>query len=214
MCGRYNFVITPEMTSLFEDLGCSISFGHHYNIAPTEPVPIIRNVGNHNECQLARWWLTPSWAKKPDTKYSMFNARAENLESSPAFKGPFHKKRCILPASSFIEWQQTDSDKQPYAIMRAKEPVVFAGLWDCWNEELLSCTIITTQAAGNIRDIHKRMPVMLDKKGITKWLDPETSIDQLNDLLAPKLPYKLVIRAISNATNNSRNKAPYELIAS
>lgn len=214
MCGRYNFVMTPEMTSLFEDLGVSANFSDLYNIAPTEAVPIIRNVGDHNECHLARWWLTPSWAKKPDTKYSMFNARAENLESSPAFKGPFHKKRCILPASSFIEWQQTDSEKQPYAIMRANKPIVFAGLWDCWNEELLSCTIITTQAAGNIRDIHERMPVMLDKKGIIKWLDPEASIDQLDGLLESKLPYQLETRAISKAINNSRNKAPYELIVS
>ena len=97
MCGRYNFIFNATMQSLFSELGVTASLANQFNITPTESVAIIIESQKHYECHLARWWLTPSWSNGPDQHYSMFNARAENLEHSRAFKGPFHHKRCIIP---------------------------------------------------------------------------------------------------------------------
>ena len=93
------------MIRYLDELGVDATLHDQYNIAPTESVPIIFEKQGKRECHLARWWLTPGWSSGPDTKFSMFNARAENLETSRAYKGPYHHSRCIIPASSFIEWK-------------------------------------------------------------------------------------------------------------
>ena len=207
MCGRYNFIFNATMQSLFSELGVTASLANQFNITPTESVAIIIESQKHYECHLARWWLTPSWSNGPDQHYSMFNARAENLEHSRAFKGPFHHKRCIIPATSFIEWQETDNGKQPYEIFRSeRQPIVFAGLWDCWNDEIISCVIVTTQAAKSMQTIHQRMPVMLNTLGVEQWLNPDTEIASLNNFMAELQPYPLQAQAVDRAINNPRAK--------
>lgn len=208
MCGRYHFMYTPAMEALFTALGVSAAPGNFPNLAPTDDIPIILEHQGNRECHMARWWLTPSWSKGPDTKFSMFNARAENLESSRAFKGPFHHKRCLVPASAFIEWQQLDDGKQPIEICRDDDqPLLFAGLWDNWNDELLSCAVITTAAAPAMRGIHSRMPVMLEGNNVANWLAPDTPVKQLLPLLDPHLPQPLRATPVSKSINNARKKA-------
>jgi len=211
MCGRFNFIFNTTMQALFSDLGITASLTNRFNIAPTESVAIILEHQKHYECHLARWWLTPSWSNGPDSHYSMFNARAENLEHSRAFKGPFHHKRCIIPATSFIEWQtgngDDDKDKQAYEIFRPEQqPIAFAGLWDCWNDEMISCAIVTTQATQSMQTIHPRMPVMLNKQGIKQWLNPDAEIASLFIFMADQQPYPLQAQAVDRAINNPRAK--------
>lgn len=207
MCGRYNIVKTSSMDTWFKNMGIDGSLQDQYNIAPTETVPIIFENQGKRECHLARWWLTPSWSSGPDTKFSMFNARSETLETSRAFKGPYRHKRCVLPASSFIEWQKTADGKQAIEIFSADDkPIVMAGLWDCWNEELISCTIVTTKAAPSIEAIHSRMPVMLDDESTNRWLDMSCSTDELKDLFTSELHVPLHARKVHKSIGNSRLK--------
>jgi putative SOS response-associated peptidase YedK len=208
MCGRYNFIMTPTMVRYLDELGVPVPLHDQYNLAPTESVPIIMEQDGHRECHLARWWLTPSWSSGPDTKFSMFNARAENLESSRAYKGPFHHKRCIIPASSFIEWKTEQGAKQPYEILRQDDqPISMAGLWDCWNEELISCSIVTTKASPSMESIHSRMPVMLDADGARQWLNMDTEIGSLNGLMNDQLAYPLKAHAVDKVINSGKVKA-------
>lgn len=211
MCGRFHFMFTPGMEALFAALGVEAKPGNLPNLAPTDDIPIVFEQGGRRECHLARWWLTPSWSKGPDTRFSMFNARAENLESSRAFKGPFHHKRCLVPATAFIEWRAGEHGKQPMQIQRDDDqPLLLAGLWDSWNEELLSCAIITTAATQAMETIHKRMPVMLDSGAVDHWLAPDTPIEQLQSLLIPALPATLRAMPISKTINNAKNKTAAE----
>jgi putative SOS response-associated peptidase YedK len=210
MCGRYNFVMTPTMIDYLDQLGVSVTLPDQYNIAPTESVPIILEADGKRECHLARWWLTPSWSSGPDTKYSMFNARAENLESSRAYKGPFHHKRCIIPASSFMEWKTEQGAKQPYEILRQDgQPIAMAGLWDICNEELVSCSIVTTKASPAMEAIHNRMPVMLDAEGVKQWLDMTSDICSLTPLMGDQPAYPLKAHPVDKVINNGKvKKAP------
>jgi len=206
VCGRYSVVPNPGMSVFLGELGVSASIPEQYNIAPTESVPIIYEQDGQRECHLARWWLTPSWSSGPSTKYAMFNARAETLNASRAYKGPFSHKRCVMPVTSFIEWQKLDDGKRPIEIYRADKPMLFAGLWDCWNEELISCAIVTTTAAKPVEPIHNRMPVLLDAAGAKQWLDTATELHDLYPLFENRLPYELLARPVQQGINNSRNK--------
>jgi len=121
----------------------------------------------------------------------MFNARSESVATSRAFRGPFHRQRAILPASSFIEWQKLESRKQPYDIRVQNKAIAFAGVWDRWEregEEIYSCSIITTDAAPQFAHIHSRMPVMLKTADFDAWLNPEQEMEALAPLLAAQLP--------------------------
>ncbi|GAB3097243.1 SOS response-associated peptidase [Aestuariicella hydrocarbonica] len=206
MCGRFNISMTPGLVQLLDELGVPIVLREQYNIAPTESVPIFYEIDGERSCHPARWWLTPSWSSGPDTRFSMFNARAETLESSRAFKGPFHHKRCVIPCSSFLEWQKTPDGKQPIELYREDGAIALAGLWDCWNEELLSCALVTTAADECLKAIHHRMPVMLDSAGINLWLDTSQPLEDLQPLLAPRLRYTIAHRRVDPAINNSRSK--------
>lgn len=206
MCGRFNISMTKGMVDLVDDLGVSVTLAEQYNIAPTEAIPIFYEQEGKRECHMARWWLTPSWSSGPDTKFAMFNARSENLETSRAYKGLFHHKRCVIPCSSFIEWQKEPSGKQPIELFREDGAIAFAGLWDCWNDEIISCTIITTDAAPEIEAIHNRMPVMLDHDARNRWLDMSQPSDDLKDLFEPRLPYPIAHRQVDPVINNSRHK--------
>ena len=158
---------------------------------------------------LARWWLVPSWAKEVSTKYSMFNARAESLTKSPAFRGPFRRQRGVVPMSSFIEWRGEQGQKQPWLITNEDQALTVAALWDVWEgggAPLLSCTLVTTEAAEPFKPWHKRMPVMLTREECRRWLDNDHTIDPDDPMLAPILKYDLLLNPVNRAVGNSANK--------
>ena len=148
MCGRFNVIDSPGLQQLLQDLGIDLRLPTAVNVAPTEQVCMVRDLDGSRQLDSARWWLTPSWSKAVDQKYSMFNARSETLATSRAFRHPFKSQRGIVPMSSFIEWRKEGSVKRPWLISGEDEALAVAALWDVWEgaaQPLLSCTLVTTR---------------------------------------------------------------------
>ena len=209
MCGRFNIIDDKGMQALLRELGFDFNFPTRLNIAPTEPVPVILHQQQWLAIHEMRWWLTPSWAPEVSTKFSMFNARCETLDTSKAFRGPFHHKRGVMPASSFIEWRREGAGKQPYLIRPLEGVFTFAAIWDQWEKSdsyIESCAMITTEATPAMSWLHHRMPVMLPLADLAEWLDPATSKARLNALMDQGLPVEMEAVPISTAVNSGRNK--------
>ena len=208
MCGRYNITDLPGLQELLEMVGIDLQLPPpRYNIAPTEDVLLLHD----GKGELARWWMTPSWAPEVSTKYSMFNARCETLTRSRAFQKPFKSQRGIVPMSSFIEWRTDDGLKQPWLITNEAHTLAVAALWDVWQGEdapLLSCTIVTTEAAPAFKPWHNRMPVMLGQTEIPRWMDNSTEVPPNDPLFRPELKYDLTLHPLSKTVGNARNKDP------
>ena len=192
MCGR--FTLTTDLKVLADRFGVLLPASTRalprFNIAPTQPVIVIGADGQRF-LQTMRWGLIPSWAKDPAIGNRLINARAETLAEKPSFREALKTRRCLIPADGFYEWQKLGKVKQPVRIvLKSREPFALAGLWDRWrspeNIEVLSCTIITTAANDLIREIHDRMPVILDRAAEAQWLDPKVNDPvQLRPLLQP-----------------------------
>lgn len=209
MCGRYNVHQDPFTQALLAQLGVQGELHTHLNIAPTEPVPVVFEEEGERHLRLMRWWLVPSWVPEISTRFSMFNAKAETLSTSKAFRGLQRHRRCILPASSFIEWTAGQGGKQPWLIRPAEGAIAFAGLWDVWEKDgncLESCTIITTAAAPGIDRLHTRMPLMLRPEQFDAWLDVSDGRGPAPAMLAPRLPCEFVVAPLGTGVNNSRHK--------
>jgi putative SOS response-associated peptidase YedK len=160
-------------------------------IAPTNQVPVVLDVGEGRQLELQRWWLVPAWWRK-DTKElpSLFNARAEGIAEKPSFRSAFRSRRCLIPATCFYEWVKAPGGKQKFQIRRADhQPLAFAGLWEEWSapdaEPLRSCTIITTTPNRVMAPIHTRMPVILGEAEWEPWLDAKAPSGLLQALLQP-----------------------------
>ncbi|GAA6135609.1 SOS response-associated peptidase [Oceaniserpentilla sp. 4NH20-0058] len=213
MCGRFNYVISEGMVSLFDEFGVEVSGATRYNLAPTEQVPIIRQTNGKPQSLEARWWLVPSWSDGPSSQFAMFNARAETLASSRAFQEPFKHKRCLIPASSYIEWKSENGRKQAYEVF-SDVPLLFAGMWDEWNGEITSCAMITTQASEVLAPIHQRMPVMLNSVKAKQWINMEISSNDLKSWLQADLDMPMYYHMIDNSIGNVHNKAkPTKMIS-
>jgi putative SOS response-associated peptidase YedK len=223
MCGRFNVIDNPELQKLLRQLGIDLGLPSRSNIAPTEIISLIRqhpptppdtSEGAGLEMAEVRWWLTPHWAKQVDQKYSMFNARSETIAHSRAFSEPFHRRRGIVPVSSFIEWRAEEGGrasrgKQPYMIGAVDSALALAAVWDRWEgggQVIESCALVTTAAAPEFEQIHKRMPVMLNGDERGRWLDCAVEIPANDPLFTPRLKFELLAAPISRGVNNARNK--------
>lgn len=208
MCGRFNITNLPGLQDLLDSLGIDSPLPEpRRNIAPTEDIFLLRT----GRGDPARWWLVPSWAKEVGTRYSMFNARAESLTRSPAFRGPFRHQRGVVPMTSFIEWRMEDGHKQPWVISNDAHCLAVAALWDVWegaDTPLLSCTLVTTEAAEAFRPWHTRMPVLLTGEECRRWLDNEQPIDAGDMMLAPALKYDLELYPVNRAVGKPGSKDP------
>ena len=179
MCGR--FTLTTHLGAIAKRFGVSRFLeeaGHapRYNVAPTQTVIVVSDDGTRHLTEMC-WGLIPSWAKDPAIGNRMINARAETVATKPAFRVALLKRRCLVVADGFYEWQKQERTKQPFHIvLKSREPFGFAGLWDTWTspdgEEIKSCTIITTDANEQLKPIHDRMPVILTCDAEAVWLDP------------------------------------------
>jgi putative SOS response-associated peptidase YedK len=215
MCGRFNVIDSPGLQQLLQDLGIDLQLPQGINLAPTEQVFLVREAGDQRVAEPARWWLTPSWAKEVDQKYSMFNARSETLASSPAFRHPFKSQRGVVPMSSFIEWRPEGGVKQPWLITNEQQALAVAALWDVWEggeTPLLSCTLVTTAAAPAFEPWHKRMPVMLAPDEYGRWLDHSHEIAPGDPIFRRALKQPLQLQPLSRAVSNARNKEPSLLV--
>lgn len=199
MCGRYGRRADKQRiaewmqthnTSLFDDS----YFAPSYNVAPQSLQPVVRfdSETGQRELTVMRWGLVPFWAKDSKIGYSTINAKSETVTTSPAFREAMKRRRCLVPAEWFYEWQKIDAKtKQPYAIgLRDGALFAFAGLWETWKDKtkdqvLETYTILTTDPNGLLEPIHNRMPVILTPKDYQRWLEPGEPTHLPVDLLRP-----------------------------
>ena len=215
MCGRYTLKTPIDVVA--EHFGIEeypASLAPSYNIAPTQQVTAVVEEDENRKLEMFRWGLVPSWAKDPAIGNKMINARAETVAEKPSFRSAFKKRRCLIVADGFYEWQKAaDGGKQPYHFrMKDSSPFAFAGLWETWNgygEEVRSCSIITTDANDLMREIHHRMPVILPAENYAAWLDPGfDEKEALRDLLKPYPSEAMEAYAVSRRVNRPANNEP------
>jgi putative SOS response-associated peptidase YedK len=212
MCGR--FALTLELDALMEAFPGFIfpqDLAPRYNIAPTQPVPVIPN-DKERQVKLFHWGLVPFWAKDPAIGNRMINARAETLAEKPSFRAAYQSRRCLVLTDGFYEWRKEAGRraKTPYFIQLASgDPFAFAGLWEVWkggDAPLYSCTIITTEPNAVVAPIHDRMPVILPSSAYDLWLDPdEHNTEILQGLLKPYTGSDMVAYEVSTMVNNPSN---------
>ncbi len=217
MCGRFTLrtpanVLVRQFALAFEP-----ELRPRYNIAPTQDVPVVRSSGGGREWAQLRWGLIPSWAKDPSMGSRMINARSETVAEKPSFRAAFKRRRCLVVADGYYEWQKLGKIKQPYYIrMRDDGPFALAGLWETWrglpaeaSDPLETCTIITTAASEATRPIHDRMPVILTPADYDLWLDPDMEDrERIEPLLGPYEANDLIASAVSTHVNSPKNDDP------
>jgi len=210
MCGRYaSFIPTDRLHRLFRTVNPTPNLQPTWNMAPTRDAPVVRlhPETRQRHLDLLRWGLVPHWARDAKATRQPINARAETLATSPMFRDALARRRCLVPADAFYEWQATEGGKLPWAIARADgAPLVFAGLWEGFRSAdgtvLRTFTIVTTQANDALRPLHERMPVVLEEDGWPLWLG-ETE-GPAADLLRPSAAEFRIWR-VGTAVNNVRN---------
>ncbi|EST52352.1 hypothetical protein T458_15325 [Brevibacillus panacihumi W25] len=215
MCGRFTLATNPDSLMLrFQIEVIPFEWQARYNIAPGQNIPaIIEDRGQRRIGQL-QWGLVPSWASDAKGGSKMINARAETLTDKPAFRRLFERKRCLIPADGFYEWQQGPKGRRPMRIMmRSGEPFAFAGLYDTWTcadgQKLHTCTIITTQPNSVVADIHDRMPVILNQEDEPFWLDRERyDAALLQSLLVPFDSARMRAYPVSAMVGSPKNDVP------
>ncbi len=215
MCGRFTLVTSIEdIAAQFGVIDISVEHQPRYNIAPTQEVLVLVKNGERRLDQF-RWGLVPHWSKGPNTRYSMINARAETVAEKPSYRTPFAKRRCLVLADGFYEWQKRGDKKVPmYIRLESGRPFGLAGLWDLWTppeggEPLKSCTIVTTTPNELLKPIHNRMPVILPDDAVETWLDIEgADEDELLSLLGPDPDAELEAYAVSRYVNSPANDSP------
>ncbi len=218
MCGRFARRSTREVLADWfgVDLEDLPPFAPSYNVAPQSLQPVVsmgRDTGDR-EFVLMRWGLVPFWAKDAKIGYSTINARAEEAAAKPAFREALRKRRCLVPADAFYEWERSDpKDRHPFAIaLKSGEPYALAGLWESWRpkegEPLQTFTVLTTDANEVVEPIHNRMPVILEPKDYDRWLQPAAAERLPVDLLRPFPAERMIAWPVSNRVGNVRNNDP------
>jgi putative SOS response-associated peptidase YedK len=207
MCGRFSLALKDSGRSLIEafKLAQASDLEPRYNIAPTQYIAaVLETPEQPRHLTLLKWGLIPSWAKDQSFATRMINARSETVTEKPAFRGSFKRKRCLIPATGFYEWQAVSNadqiakqgrktKKQPYYIhLQSNRPFGFAGLWSEWTDKTTgevidSCTILTTAANELMQTIHDRMPVIIEPEDYDTWLDP--TLDDRGVLMHLLRPY-------------------------
>ena len=219
MCGRYVIISTPEAIRAMFGYAEQPNFPPRYNVAPTQPIPIVRLVDGKRSFALMRWGLLPSWVKAPKTFPLLINARGETVLEKPAFRNAMRRRRCLIPADGFYEWQAGENaggPKRPYFVRAKRDatgralPLAFAGLYETWlgpnGEELDTAAIVTTAANRTLAAIHDRMPVFVPKEAFDLWLDcNKVEADVAAALIRPADDNLLEAYEISTAVNRVTN---------
>lgn len=218
MCGRFlNKLPAAEIARIFRTKNATPNYPLRFNIAPTDPVLAVRVNRKTGERSLdaLRWGLVPHWAK--DLKFGVrcINARAETLETTPAFRDAFESRRCLIPASGFYEWKKSGNSKIPYAIVPTAAPLfAFAGLWASWRDKaagesaewIRSCAIVTGAPNALLEPIHDRMPVILPEEAWAAWLSEEAAEPEaLRALLQPIPAERMKVYSVSSRVNSVKN---------
>ena len=214
MCGRYSITASlEELAKRFDFDGHGDDFSPRYNVAPTQQVLAVVG-GDSRRAGFMRWGLIPPWSKDGPSSRPLINARAETVAEKPSFRSSLKKRRCLVLADGFYEWQRAGDTKRPMRVaMRSGEPFAFAGLWSVWTDpegnRTPSCAIITTEANDLLRPIHHRMPVILPEQAEDLWLDTALDdSDALTQLLEPYSKDALEAYEVSGLVNSASNDIP------
>jgi putative SOS response-associated peptidase YedK len=214
MCGRYAVTSAPEAIRALFGYAEQPNFPPRYNIAPTQPIGIVRLVEGKRQFALVRWGLLPSWVKDPKSFSLLVNARGESLADKPAFKSAMKYRRCLVPADGFYEWKAIGTRRQPYYVRaKSSQPLAFAGLWETWTgpngEEMETAAIVTTRANRALAGIHERMPVIVPAEAFNLWLDcANVDAETAASLVAPAAENMLEAYEVSTAVNRTANDNP------
>jgi putative SOS response-associated peptidase YedK len=220
VCGR--FVGFAPLEAIRDRFGVSRArtdaLQPSYNVAPTQQVAVVFQEGPERVLGLMRWGLVPFWAKDPSIGSRMINARCETAAEKPSFRSAFRKRRCVIVNDGFFEWKGPRGRKRPFYFIPSgtKGPFGFAGLWERWRsrgnedpEELLTCTILTTEASPSVSEIHSRMPAVLQPEAVDAWLDPEQSEPGvLNQILTRGHYRDFDVRPVSPDVNSPTHNGP------
>jgi putative SOS response-associated peptidase YedK len=226
MCGRYR--LSRRKQNIEEYFDCNSwdeDWSPHFNIAPTQPVPVIRQHPKEPTRQLSlmKWGLIPHWAQDASGAARTINARSETAAAKPAFRDPLKFRRCLIPADAFYEWKRTATSKQPYCFeVNNGELFGFAGLWDGWKDSsgnwIRTCSILTTTPNAVTSTVHDRMPVILDADSYDLWLDPGMqNVTAISELLKPYDARSMRCFPVSTRVNSVSNddlecSRPVELV--
>ena len=211
MCGR--FVITSAPAALRQLFGYieQPNFPPRYNVAPTQPIPVVLVENGARHFHLMRWGLLPTWVKDPRGFTLLINARSETVLDKPAFKNAIRRRRGLIPADGYYEWKAIDGRKQPYFIHRADgAPLGFAAVFETWvgpnGEELDTVAIVTTAASRDLAVLHHRVPVAIRDEDLARWLDCSSdSADDVMGLLAPPEVGEFTWHEVSTRVNHADN---------
>jgi putative SOS response-associated peptidase YedK len=218
MCGRYLIISTPEAIRALFGYSEQPNFPPRYNVAPTQPIAVVRLRDGKRSFALMRWGLLPAWVKDPRAFPLLINARGESVLDKPAFRNAMRRRRCLIPTDGFYEWQAAGerAPKRPHFVRakrkagEASAPLAFAGLWETWTgpngEELDTAAIVTTAANRTLSAIHDRMPVFIPPEAFDQWLDCERFdakeaallIKPADDPLLEAYPISLAVNRVAN----------------
>jgi putative SOS response-associated peptidase YedK len=215
MCGRIR--VPEDYSEIKIDLKLHEVTGEfappYWNVPPTTMIPAVTSKSGLRRLEAMRWGLIPYWAKDPKIGFSSFNARADSIETKPAFRGAWKAgRRCLIVTNGFYEWRK--ADKQPFAVaLGNKGPMIMAGLYENWRSPegpwVRSCTIITTDANTLVAPIHDRMPVVLGPDHFAAWLGEETtSPDELKAMLVPYPSERMIVWPVDKRVGNVKNDTP------
>jgi putative SOS response-associated peptidase YedK len=210
MCGRFNLTASPEDIAEHFQLQRLPKYQPSYNIAPARKILCIVELDDKLLKAVNLFWgLVPSWSKDTKNSHHLINARAETIREKPSFRAAFHKRRCLVVAQGFYEWQKIESGKQAFHIHRQDNQLfAFAGLWEHWQQEeqtLYSCTIITTEAAELMQPIHDRMPVIISPSHYHQWLDKTEDGNQAYNLIDSVAYADITATKVSDWVNNPQH---------
>ena len=216
MCGRFTQQRTSaELAELFDAEPLVEDAGGHFNVAPTQDAIVVVEREGQRRVTAYRWGLIPSWAPSPSTGAKLFNARAESVTTSPAFRDAFRRRRCLVPVDAFYEWKRQGSTRQPFAIRRRDgAPLALAGLWAAWRDPATdewrrSFSIVTSAANELMAELHDRMPVIVEPAAWKLWLEIDgADPGELHGLLGPSASGALEAFPVSRLVNNVRNDGP------
>lgn len=216
MCGRYTLTLRGEtFVHELDEVRIELkTLAPRYNLSPGQTAPVIRLEDGRPAVATLRWGLVPFWAKDPKIAFQCINARSEGIAAKPAFRAAFKKRRCLIPADGFYEWQKEGSAKLPWRFVRPDGQLfLFAGLWESWQPApdqpvVETYTVITTTPNAVTGKIHDRMPVIVDSASAKLWLDPTATAAQLESVLKPAPDNLLTVYRVSPVVNNSRNESP------
>lgn len=212
MCGRFSLTVCSEQISKRFNLSKVPKIQPRYNIAPSQDIATVvqSKAGEETQFQWMRWGLVPHWAKDIKIGYKLINARVETVAEKPAFRSAIKQRRCLILADGFYEWQHQGKQKQPYYFqLESAELFAFAGLWETWNssedEQVVSCTILTTAADEVVNPIHERMPIIVPSQYYEMWLDPEiTQPQKILPLVTESDRTSLQAKPVSTMVNNPK----------